>query len=176
MLPILSVARGLPLAPDVVLDIISFSEAVNLHGFIVKTDVAADKPDTVIAVPSEVIIGDVDLAKDSRENHFPFYPLRRYPIIVFVDFQFCAVCLCGRDHLVCPSEIGINRCFSAITDTPFRTEQARNMIIAGCNHDCADIRFHRVQHLLSVCVSRDVVFLTLFSNTLFAWIANGDEF
>ena len=176
MLPILSVALGLPLPPDVVLDIIPFSEAVNLHGFIVKTDVAADKSDTVIAVPSEVIVGDVDLAEDTCENHFPFYPFRRYPVIVFVDFQFCAVRLCGCDHLVCPSEIGVNRCFSAITDTSFRTEQARNMIVAGCNHDSADIRFHRVQHLLSVCVSRDVVFFTLFGNTLFAWIANCDEF
>ena len=135
MLPIFSIPLGLPLPPDVVLDVISLSETVNLYRFILETDVTADESNTVVTVSPEVIIGGVDFAKDARQNHFAFYTFGRHAIIIFVDLQLRAVRLCGRNHLICPSEVGVNWRFGAITDAMFRAEKSGNVIVAWGNHD-----------------------------------------
>ena len=127
-------------------------------------------------MPAEFVVGDVDFAEYTRQNHLAFNPFRWHTIIVFVDLNLRSVLLCRFDHFVRPTEVCVDRRLGAVAHPMFRAQQPRDVIVARRNYDGADIWLLFFQHLSGVCVCGNVILFALLFDGIFVYIANGDEF
>ena len=125
---------------------------------------------------AKFVVGNIDFAEYTRQNHLAFNPFRWRAIIVFIDLNLRPVLLCGLDHLVRPAEICVDRRLGAVTHAMFRTQQSRDMIIAGGNYDGANIRLLFFQHLSGICVCSNAILCALCFDRICAYIANGNQF